>query len=119
MLFSLPPHDCIATTFISSNLSILKMAHNPSYRTTRRASCAHSIRSEDSYATTARPSPPVTRRHGTRAVRADSIASDAINTLKHTSKAIAIPTHYTFPPTVPSPFAGTLEASLDAILEWG
>lgn len=26
--------------------------------------------------------------------------------------------HYTLPPTIPSPFTGTLEASLDAILAW-
>ncbi|KAF1977436.1 hypothetical protein BU23DRAFT_410424, partial [Bimuria novae-zelandiae CBS 107.79] len=30
-----------------------------------------------------------------------------------------IPSHYFLAPTLPSPFSGTLEASLDAILEFG
>jgi hypothetical protein len=30
-----------------------------------------------------------------------------------------LPSHYFLPPTVPSPFTGTLEASLGAILAWG
>ena len=30
-----------------------------------------------------------------------------------------LPPHYTLPPTFPSPYSGTLDASLDAILAWG
>ncbi|KAF3006507.1 hypothetical protein E8E13_004899 [Curvularia kusanoi] len=59
-----------------------------------------------------------TRRSGTRGLRANSNAADTVPSIEAAHPA-RIPHHYYLPPTVPSPFYGTLEASLDAILEWG
>ncbi|XPS69628.1 hypothetical protein M3J09_001890 [Ascochyta lentis] len=81
----------------------------------RRNSRAHSILSEDQHPTP-RPPPPLSRRGGTRGVRATSITSEAVPT--ETPQPTRIPPHYLLAPTVPSPFTGTLEASLDAILHW-
>lgn len=99
------------------------MVYNPSRHTASRASRAHSSMSSDSFAMTPRATPaPTTRYGGTRAVRAKSITS---STATHTeelqlaSNVKEIPAHFHLQPTVPSPFAGTLEASLDAILAWG
>jgi hypothetical protein len=93
------------------------MAHNPAHRTTRPRR-AISILSDTPFKT---PSPAVgARRSGTRAVRANTIEHDSPAHLP--AEAIPpslVPAHYTLPPTVPSPFAGTLEASLDAVLAWG
>ncbi|KAF1845002.1 uncharacterized protein K460DRAFT_405282 [Cucurbitaria berberidis CBS 394.84] len=101
------------------------MAYNPSGRTAPRASRAYSIISEDSYAATPRPTPPpATRRAASRALRANSAVSDVPThvdggTRPPTTHERRIAAHYTLPPTVPSPFTGTLEASLDAVLAWG
>ncbi|KAF1935482.1 hypothetical protein EJ02DRAFT_302969, partial [Clathrospora elynae] len=64
--------------------------------------------------------PPPTRRG--QAVRANSITSDASpypEAPQATSKPEKVATQYHLPPTIPSPFTGNLEASLDAVLEWG
>ncbi|KAH7093358.1 hypothetical protein FB567DRAFT_624640 [Paraphoma chrysanthemicola] len=89
----------------------------------RRASRAHSINSDSPY--TPRPTPPLgpppTRRgaaNGTRAIRAGTIDNDHAH-VDQPAQTIHIPPHYFLPPTVPTPFTGTLEASLDAILEFG
>lgn len=82
----------------------------------RRNSRAYSILSEDD--TRATPPPPPTRRGCTRNVRAISITSDTPLPTE-ASQTTRIPPHYFLAPTVPSPFAGTLDASLDAILQWG
>ncbi|OAL53687.1 hypothetical protein IQ07DRAFT_640733 [Pyrenochaeta sp. DS3sAY3a] len=73
-------------------------------------------------------SPPRTRGRS-RTTRDASVHSD---THSHTSEPpflalplssapapVPLPEHYGYAPTVPSPFEGTLEASLDAILLWG
>ncbi|KAJ4983916.1 hypothetical protein SVAN01_10602 [Stagonosporopsis vannaccii] len=84
----------------------------------RRSSRAHSIISDDTVLTPRpTPAPPPTRRSGTRGVRTVSPTADAAqSTTAHPSR---LPPHYFLAPTVPSPFASTLEASLDAILHWG
>ncbi|KAF1352737.1 hypothetical protein EJ07DRAFT_159179 [Lizonia empirigonia] len=78
----------------------------------RRNSRAYSTLSADQR-TIPRTTPSSTRRGGTRAT---SITSDAAPT--ETPGTTRIPPHYLLAPTVPSPFAGTLESSLDAILFW-
>lgn len=62
------------------------------------------------------PQPPPTRR-STRGVHAASTSD--LSAVFETAQPTRIPPHYFLAPTVPSPFAGTLEASLDAILRWG
>lgn len=69
--------------------------------------------------TQSRPNTPPPRR-GTRAVRALTIDSDTNNAQPQpTVKAPRIPAYYSLAPTVPNPFTGTLDASLDAILLFG
>lgn len=58
------------------------------------------------------------RRSGTRGVRAQSTAAEAAPTTE-LSQPTHLSQHYELAPTVPSPFSGTIEASLDAILDWG
>ena len=85
----------------------------------RRNSRAYSsILSDDSHPTPRPTPPPPTRRSGTRGVRATSITPDAPQPAE-TAQTTKIAPHYFLPPTVPSPFTGTLEASLDAVLAWG
>jgi hypothetical protein len=77
---------------------------------------------------TPRATPPPTRRGApaqtTRGLRANSIASDAAPQLPGTPEKtqkttrVQLPPHYFLAPTVPSPFTGTLDVSLDAIMEW-
>lgn len=62
------------------------------------------------------PTQTSTRRVGTRSTAVTSTTSDAAPT--ETPGTTDIPPHYLLAPTVPSPFAGTLESSLDAILQW-
>ncbi|KAL6703651.1 hypothetical protein ACN47E_009425 [Coniothyrium glycines] len=96
------------------------MAQRPPRQGLPRGQRAYSNFSEDSLATP-RPSPPATRR-GTRAPQANSITSDAnlnLEALQPASRLHLVAPHYFLPPTVPSPFTGTLEASLDAVLHWG
>lgn len=65
------------------------------------------------------PTPvPASRRSGTRGLRAISVLSDA-SPRPFTAIQATLPAHYTLPPTAPSPFTGTINASLDAILIWG
>ena len=94
------------------------MAQSSRGRTASRPHRAHSITSDSPFTPHATPPPP-TRRSGagTRAVRAETIDSEAVP--EPTIQATRIPPHYSLPPTVPSPFTGSLEASLDAVLEWG
>jgi hypothetical protein len=86
----------------------------------RRNSGARSIASDHGNPTprpSAAPPPPATRRSSTRGVRATSTTDDAPPI--EFSKETQLPPHYFLAPTVPSPFTGTLKASLDAILSWG
>jgi hypothetical protein len=87
-------------------------------RTASRAQRAYSINSDSPFTPHASP-PPTARRAGagTRGVRANTVDSEAPPDV--TVQVKRIPPHYGLPPTVPSPFTGSLEASLDAILEWG
>ncbi|KAH6633319.1 hypothetical protein C7974DRAFT_452582 [Boeremia exigua] len=85
----------------------------------RRNSRAHSTISDDTNSTPQPPpAPPPTRRSGTRGVRAVSTAAEAAPSGEGTQQSHT-PPHYFLAPTVPSPFYGSLEASLDAILHWG
>ncbi|KAJ4399270.1 hypothetical protein N0V91_009553 [Didymella pomorum] len=85
---------------------------------TRRNSRAYSIASDDRHPTPRpSPTPPATRRSGVRGVRATSSADDTPPI--EPPKATKLPPYYFFAPTVPSPFTGTLDASLDTILSWG
>ncbi|KAF2689820.1 hypothetical protein K458DRAFT_474271 [Lentithecium fluviatile CBS 122367] len=65
---------------------------------------------------------PATRRTAAHATRAISIPSttpsEATTTTYTPSRAANIPPAYLLPPTIPSPYTGTLEASLDAILDF-
>ena len=100
---------------------------NPPHRTARaRAparSRAYSNISDSSFAT-ATPQP---RRRsgvatrGVRNMRADTIESEFAGSASTPGpgRAVNLAAHYTLAPTVPSPFSGTLEASLDAILDFG
>jgi hypothetical protein len=93
--------------------------------TSQRPSRAQSILSDTSFnSPRPTPPPPPTRRgHG---VRAASTISDAPSALslntpeKAAQKATAakLSAHYYLAPTFPSPFTGTLNASLDAIQDW-
>ncbi|KAH5405249.1 hypothetical protein HBI46_202730 [Parastagonospora nodorum] len=102
---------------------------NPNHRTThpraRARSRAYSNISDSSFATPQPQSQPRRRAgvatHGVRNIRAETVDSEfapSINT-PTPLRIASLPAHYALPPTVPSPFAGTLEASLDAILEFG
>jgi hypothetical protein len=83
------------------------MAHNPRTRTAPR------ILSEDS-PYTPRATPIRTSSVSTRGVRSAPTAPDEIHT--PVVQSTNLPAHYALPPTIPSPFTGTLDASLDAIL---
>lgn len=88
-------------------------------RSTPRAQRSNSGLSDSSYAPHTTP-PPSTRHNGagTQAVRANSIESETPAPPNASLRTTRLPSHYSLPPTVPSPFAGTLESSLDAILVW-
>jgi hypothetical protein len=58
---------------------------------------------------------PQARRTTTRAA---SVLSTATSETPLASREARIPSHYFLPPTVPSPFTGSLEASFDAILDF-
>ncbi|KAF2830401.1 hypothetical protein CC86DRAFT_284400 [Ophiobolus disseminans] len=94
------------------------MAQSARGRTASRAHRAHSTASDSPFTPHATP-PPTARRAGagTRAVRADTIDSEGLPEV--IAQVTRIPAHYLLPPTVPSPFIGSLETSLDAVLEWG
>jgi hypothetical protein len=69
---------------------------------------------------------PTNRRTMRRIARADSIAVDTPAGTperavpeKPDVEQVHVPPHYLLPPTHPSPFQGTLEASLDALLDFG
>ncbi|KAJ4359688.1 uncharacterized protein N0V89_000244 [Didymosphaeria variabile] len=69
---------------------------------------------------------PTSHRAMRHISRADSIAADTPAATperalleKQDLEQLHIPPHYLLPPTYPSPFKGTLEASLDALLEFG
>lgn len=83
----------------------------------RTASRAHSIISDSSF--TPHTTPSVARRSGiaTRGVRANTVDSE-MQAFEPSVQDTHLPNHYTVPPTVPSPFTGTLDASLDAILHF-
>jgi len=98
-------------------------------RSFQRVDRAQSILS-DSQASfnTPRPTPPPPPTRSGRGVRANSTVSDAPSLLEQDTPgksarkeaaAARLSAHYHFAPTVPNPFAGTLEASLDAIQAWG
>lgn len=83
----------------------------------RRTSRAYSVASDDAAATRQRSAAP-TLRSGTRGVRAQTATAEAAP-LAEVSQPTRIPPHYELAPTFPSPFNGTLEDSLEAILQWG
>ncbi|KAI4942842.1 hypothetical protein J4E91_009762 [Alternaria rosae] len=98
-------------------------------RSFQRVDRAQSILS-DSQASfnTPRPTPPPPPTRSGRGVRANSTVSDAPSLLEHDTPGKAAKTEaaaaklsaqYYLPPTIPSPFTGTLEASLDAIQACG
>lgn len=102
---------------------------NPSHRTAhpraRARSRAYSNISDSSFAT---PRPPSQSRRragvatrGVRNIRAETVESEFAASVSTPApgRVVNLPPHYTLPPTHPSPFAGTLEASLDAILDFG
>ena len=93
-------------------------------RTFQRASRAQSIISDSSFSTP-RPTPPPPSTRLGRGVRANSVVNEAPTAAETTAEkgaqraVVKLPAHYLLAPTSPSPFMGTLEASLDAIQEWG
>ncbi|KAI4925234.1 hypothetical protein J4E85_007111 [Alternaria conjuncta] len=99
-------------------------------RSFQRVDRAQSILS-DSQASfhTPRPTPPPPPTRSGRGVRANSTVSDAPSSLleqdtpgksaRKEAAAAKLSLHYHYAPTVPTPFAGTLEAGLDAIQVWG
>ena len=95
---------------------------NPTRPPARRASRTHSLTSDASFTTPfPTPSPPPTRRG--RGLRTTITHNEAIPDSNSASPApqkssSKLPAHYHLAQTVPSPFAGTLEASLDAVLEF-
>jgi hypothetical protein len=90
------------------------MAHARSRATPR----ALSIMSDSPFTPHPTP-PPAPRRAGvaTRGLRANTI--DSISDIPAPVQATLVPLHYTLAPTVPSPFSGTLDASLNAIHDFG
>jgi hypothetical protein len=94
-------------------------AYNPNGRTTLHTSRGHSIISDSPFTPRATPQP--TRRAGvaTRGVRTETVDSELVGSVNSSVRAVTLPAHYKLRPTVPSPFVGTLEASLDAILNFG
>ncbi len=125
--FFLPP----TPPFILQNQKTEMLNPSPRPRIPR---AARSPESDGSYRATPPPPPPPlphalhpsTYNHLTpRATRATSHFSDSAalqldtRTTRSPSRAPTLPDHYTFAPTIPCPFTGTLEASLDAILTWG
>ncbi|KAF2853043.1 hypothetical protein T440DRAFT_548576 [Plenodomus tracheiphilus IPT5] len=109
------------------------MAQPPSNRARdpiRRTSRAHSAISDSafttsSYATprasptpTPTPAPAPSVPHPGRRNTAPPAPSDEIPE-QETKRAVSkLPSYWTLAPTIPSPFTGTLETSLDAIQEW-
>lgn len=112
-----PNHDT-EPTGARQTPKIPTMAHNPRGRTSSRPQRAYSITSDSPFTLHATP-PPTARRSGagTRGVRANTVDSEVLP--EPPVQATRIPAHYSLPPTVPSPFVGDLETSLDAILDWG
>jgi hypothetical protein len=94
-------------------------AYHPGNRTARPAEREYSIVSDSPF--TPRGTPQPTRRTGvvTRGFRAKTDDSEVLGSINSHVRVVSLPAHYNLPPTVPSPFIGTLEASLDAILDFG
>ncbi|KAH8700057.1 hypothetical protein GQ44DRAFT_718035 [Phaeosphaeriaceae sp. PMI808] len=64
----------------------------------------------------ATPAPMITRSRNMRAVTTET---EPIRPSQPIAVTNPLPAAYSLPPTIPRPFTGTLDASLDAILFWG
>ncbi|KAI8935589.1 hypothetical protein NX059_008155 [Plenodomus lindquistii] len=99
-------------------------AHIP--KPDRRTSRAHSLLSETafstaSYATPAAsptPTPKPTSAPAPRSRTAAAAGHPSIPAPEPKQPIFILPDYWNLPPTYPSPFTGTLEASLDAIQDW-
>jgi hypothetical protein len=87
------------------------MARTPTRQSPRHTPYTQSVTSDTSFTT-----PPPTRRG--RGVPATSSSSLFLDTCSQTAPKATkkLPPHYFLGPTIPSPFFGTIEASLDAVL---
>ena len=83
----------------------------------RRASRTNSNYSDDATATPSSSMGLTTRRSGMRGMQTRS--SGEVAPIPAIVQPTRIPQHYCLPPTVPSPFFGTLDACHDAIFDWG
>lgn len=88
-------------------------------RSAPRASRGYSNTSDSPFTPAATPQPTRRAGLGTRGVRASTVDSELYAPTSATTKVNDLPAHYTLPPTVPSPFSGTHETSLDAVLDFG
>lgn len=83
----------------------------------RRASRTDSNYTDDAAATPSSSMALTTRHSSMRGMQTRS-SGEAAQILE-TAQPTRIPQHYYLPPTVPSPFFGTLDACHDAIFDWG
>jgi hypothetical protein len=93
------------------------MPPKPRISSSARIARAQSTTSDAPYTPTPAPPTTLTRPHGlsTRAVRALTSAPSTPAPTPPASAPSNLPSHYLLPPTLPSPYTPTLEASLDAI----
>lgn len=95
------------------------VSYNTRGRSTPRASRGYSIGSDSPFTPAATPQPTRRAGVGTRGVRVETADSEVYAPTNSSAQLLGLPAHYTLPPTTPSPFTGTLETSLDAILDFG
>jgi hypothetical protein len=84
-----------------------------------RESRGHSNASDSPFTPAATPQPTRRAGVGTCGVHAETVDSELYAASNATAKVSDLPAHYTLPPTLPSPFNGTHEGTLDAILDFG
>lgn len=108
------------STASSTSYSPSTSTHTMAPKARSRAARHNSTATGSSYKNTPDPPPPARRSgvstRGVRVAAADD-TSHSLPTPSPTSTRVAA--HYTLPPTVPSPFAGTLDASLEHIFSFG
>ncbi|KAH9861124.1 hypothetical protein IAQ61_010861 [Plenodomus lingam] len=94
----------------------------PTNRASRTNSTAHSLISESAFSASPYVTPrasPTTTPHTNPPPRSRTSAADLFDNPPEAKRTVfKLPGYWTLQPTVPTPFAGTLEASLDAIQEW-